>query len=90
MQRKHRGEKTGGQRSQAPSRRAEFPGRGDCGLAGRGLRVSQRRSLGVKLGHRLPRLGLYPPPPPVPPHGGLPGGGDRLSDETHYALNPPD
>lgn len=28
---------------------------------------------------------LIPPPP-----GGLPGGGDRLSDETHYALNPPD
>ena len=29
---------------------------------------------------------LITPPPP----GGLPGGGDRLSDETHYALNPPD
>lgn len=42
-------------------------GRGACGLAGRRLRVSQRRSLGVKLGHRLPRLGLYPPPPLVPP-----------------------
>lgn len=31
-----------------------------------------------------------PPPPNSPPPGGLPGGGDRLSDETHYALNPPD
>lgn len=37
--------------------------------------------VGVSARHPL----LIPPPP-----GGLPGGGDRLSDETHYALNPPD
>lgn len=40
--------------------------------------------VGVSAHHPL----LIPTPPPAP--GGLPGGGDRLSDEAHYALNPPD
>lgn len=42
---------------------------------------------------RVPWLGGSVPATPLriaPPPGGLPGGGDRLSDETHYALNPPD
>jgi hypothetical protein len=47
-------------------------------------RAGDRDSLG------LGSLPANPLPVPPPPPGGLPGGGDRLSDETHYALNPPD
>lgn len=49
--------------------------------------------LGGELGTGTPLAwGLCLPTPSQspPPPGGLPGGGDRLSDETHYALNPPD
>lgn len=69
------------------------PGLGET-VACRGFQAEDfppKHSLGVELGTgllwpgSLPATPSYPPPP-----GGLPGGGDRLSDETHYALNPPD
>lgn len=67
------------------------PGLGDTvpwqGVQAKGLPEAQLWSgAGAPLLRVSARHPLLIPPPP----GGLPGGGDRLSDETHYALNPPD